>query len=76
MGNIKRLLEIDSCNRCSSLDIANSGICGYYLCRKENRVIELCDKRIVNIVMGNIDIPDWCSLPVANGEITMDNKGE
>ena len=68
MADQKRLLEIESCNRCKYLDIANSGMCDYYVCRKDNRVIETVEGCRTDYIMRDIPIPVWCSLPMSNDE--------
>lgn len=68
-----RLLDIDSCNRCKHLDLAKSGRVGYAICKKENRVIAELDEYRIEMLLQEVDIPEWCSLPLVEN---VDKKGE
>lgn len=67
-----RLLDIESCNRCKHLDLAKSGRTGYAICKKENIVVEELDEYRIEMLLQEVDIPEWCTLPVVEN---IDKKG-
>lgn len=68
MSKQTRLLDIDSCNRCKHLDFAKSGIVGYVICRKENKVITDVDGYRMDMLLEEVKIPEWCTLPIVGNE--------
>jgi len=73
MNKEVRLLDIGRCNICKHSRFATSGKIGYVLCKKDNRIVKEIEDYKPEISLPEINIPEWCSLPVVENEA---KKGE